>query len=134
MNDAIAEARLARDKKEWPIGAVVVYANKIIARAHNTVEVDQNPCAHAEISAINKARQYMLEYYQEKFLQDCIIFVTMEPCKMCLEYMRTARIGKLIYGTRAHKLDTYHIPTIDGIYEKECEDLLKTFGAQLRDK
>lgn len=132
MEEAIAEAKKAYENNEWPIGAVVVYQNHIIARAHNTVEMQQNPCAHAEILAINLAREYMIQQYQEKFLHDCTIFVTLEPCKMCIEYMRTSRIGKIIYGAHAEHTDTYKLNIIDGIYEQECTDLVKKFGKTIR--
>lgn len=134
MEEAIVEAQKAYVANEWPIGVVVVYQDIIIARAHNTVEMTENPCAHAEILAINLAREYMLLHHQEKFLHDCTLFVTLEPCKMCLEYMRTARIGKIIYGSSATTIDTYELKIIDGIYEQECNDMMKNFAKQMRTK
>lgn len=132
MLEAIKEAKIAGEAGEWPVGVVITYNGNIIARAHNLVEKMNNPCAHAEILAVEEARRIMYERYGEKFLDGCELYVTLEPCKMCLEYLRNIRIGKIIYGAKTEKRDKMKIEVLDCIYEEECEELLREFGRQLR--
>lgn len=94
MNAALIEAQKAFEKNEVPIGAVVVCDNHIIARAHNTREQDKNPLHHAEIKALQVAAQKK----QDWRLNDCDLYVTLEPCPMCLGALYQARVRKLIVG------------------------------------
>ena len=134
MLEAIKEAKLAGEMGEWPVGAVIVCNGVIIARAHNLVERMHNPCAHAEILAAEEARRILYIDHDEKFLQQCALYVTLEPCNMCLEYLRTLRIGKIFYGAKSDKKNEAQMQIFDCIYEKECEDVLKEFGKALRAK
>ena len=96
MDEAIKEAQKALKKGEVPIGAVVVKNNKIIARGHNLREKKQNAIKHAEIIAIEKACKHDKSWR----LDDCEIFVTLEPCPMCAGAIANARIGRLTYGAQ----------------------------------
>ena len=94
MRQALEEARLAFEEGEIPIGAVVVCRGQIIARAHNEVERLKDPTAHAELLAITAATEYM----GGKFLSDCQLYVTVEPCVMGAGALFWARLGEIIYG------------------------------------
>ena len=94
MRQALAEAALAYEAGEVPIGAVVVCRGQIIARAHNEVERLSDPTAHAEVLAVTAATEYM----GSKFLPDCQLYVTVEPCVMCAGALFWARLGEIIYG------------------------------------
>ena len=95
MQEALREAEIASSRQEVPIGAVVVYQNKIIARAHNRKEQLQDPIAHAEILALQQAAQYLGSWH----LEDVELYVTLEPCPMCAYAMLQARIKRLVFGT-----------------------------------
>lgn len=99
MEEALKEARKAFDEGEIPVGCVIVHGEKIIARAHNTVERDGCALGHAEINAIKEASMFL----KEKFLSKCDLFVTVEPCAMCAGAILNARIGQLFFGTEEPK-------------------------------
>ena len=94
LNEAYKEALKAYKKNEVPVGAVIVKDNKIIARAHNLKESKNDPCAHAEILCIKKASKKIKDWY----LKDCELYVTLEPCTMCIGALINARVKKVYYG------------------------------------
>ena len=99
MKEALKEAQKAYDKGEVPVGAIVVANNTIIARAHNQVETLNDPTAHAEILAITSATNYL----GSKYLQNCTIYITLEPCLMCASALNWAKINKIIYAAEDEK-------------------------------
>ena len=104
MRQALDEAALAYEAGEVPIGAVVVCRGQIIARAHNEVERLSDPTAHAEVLAVTAATEYM----GSKFLPDCQLYVTVEPCVMCAGALFWARLGEIIYGAGEEKFGYRH--------------------------
>lgn len=132
MLEAIKEAKKAFDKEETPIGSVVVLNGKIIARAHNQVELLRDATAHAEMLAITSGCSYL----QSKYLDECVIYITLEPCNMCMAAINLVHIRKIRFGAYDTKNDNKAIyKQIDikgGIYESECSELLKTFFLQKR--
>jgi tRNA(adenine34) deaminase len=139
MNEALKEAQKAFEKDEVPIGAVVVCANRIIARAHNLTEKLNDVTAHAEMQAFTAASDYL----GGKYLDECTLYVSLEPCVMCAGAAFWAQIGKIVYGAkdekRGHTLvrqPLLHPKTSvnNGILEEECSRLLKTFFARKRNK
>ena len=96
MQEAFKLAREAAQKDEVPVGAVIAHHNKIIARAHNQVEMLKDPTAHAEMIAITQAANYL----SSKWLRECTIYVTIEPCSMCTGALILARINRLCFGAR----------------------------------
>lgn len=131
MQQAIKLAEQALQVDEVPVGAIVVSGTKIIAKAHNLVERLHDPTAHAEMQAITAA----CNYFDSKYLPDCTIYVTLEPCTMCATAIFWAQIGRLVYGASDPKLGftkfenvlhpkttvTAHIET------EKCTMLLKDF-------
>ena len=99
MQEALKLAREAAKKEEVPVGAVITHNNKIIARAHNQVEMLKDPTAHAEMIAITQAASSL----SSKWLQECTIYVTIEPCSMCTGALILARIKRLCFGARDPK-------------------------------
>lgn len=99
MREALKEAKLALAKDEVPIGAVIVSNNKIIARGHNQVEMLKDVTAHAEMIAITAAANH----FGSKYLTDCTLFVTLEPCMMCATAIGWAQISRLVYGASDEK-------------------------------
>ncbi|HJW28234.1 MAG TPA: nucleoside deaminase [Saprospiraceae bacterium] len=95
MRLAMREAQKAADAGEVPIGAVIVSGDQILARGHNSVEMLQDVTAHAEILAITAASQFL----SSKYLMECTMFVTLEPCVMCAGALRWSQIGRVIYAT-----------------------------------
>ena len=143
MKEALKEAQKAFDKDEVPVGAVIVKDNKIIARAHNTKELKHDATGHAEILAIQKACKKLGAWR----LQDCDMYVTLEPCSMCTGALINARIRKLYIGTQDDKtgacgsvlnlLDykfNHKIEVEKYILKSECETILKTFFKKLRER
>jgi tRNA(adenine34) deaminase len=137
MQEALKEAFKALERDEVPVGAVIVYKNKIIARAHNQVRMLKDPTAHAEILAITQAADY-LKYER---LNGSDIYVTIEPCLMCAGALILARVDRLIYGAsdnrqgafgslldiREYK-DTHHkIKVREGILREDCASLVQNF-------
>jgi tRNA(adenine34) deaminase len=137
LEAALAEARAAAEEGEVPIGAVVVFGNRIIGRGHNRVEATQDPTAHAEILAIGAASQTI----QSWRLDDAILYVTLEPCHMCAGAIVLARIGRLVYGARDPKAGAcgslamvpqdlrlnHRVEVVPGVAAEECADLLARF-------
>lgn len=137
MHQALEEARLAFEEGEIPIGAVVVCRGQIIARAHNEVERLKDPTAHAELLAITAATEYM----GGKFLSDCQLYVTVEPCVMCAGALFWARLGEIIYGAGEEKFGYRHYaPDIfprrakvrGGVLSEEAAELIRSFFATRR--
>ena len=137
MRQALEEARLAFEEGEIPIGAVVVCRGQIIARAHNEVERLKDPTAHAELLAITAATEYM----GGKFLSDCQLYVTIEPCVMCAGALFWARLGEIIYGAGEEKFGYRHYaPDIfprrakvrGGVLSEEAAELMRSFFATRR--
>lgn len=137
MRMAIAEAERALAKREVPIGAVVVAGDRIIGRGHNLVETLMDATAHAEMQAITAAMSSL----GGKYLADCTLYVTVEPCVMCGGALAWSQIGRVVYGTADPKrgYSTYserimHPKTevVSGILREECEALMTRFFAELR--
>jgi tRNA(adenine34) deaminase len=137
MNEALKEAHKALDKDEVPIGAVVVCDNTIIARAHNLTETLIDVTAHAEMQAITAAASWL----GGKYLNDCTIYVTLEPCVMCAGAIFWAQSGSVVYGSddekRGYTLTgkpLMHPKTIirKGILAEDCSQLLKEFFRKKR--
>lgn len=137
MNEALKEARKAFEADEVPVGAVVVANNKIIARAHNYTERLNDVTAHAEMQAITSAANAI----GGKYLNDCTLYVTLEPCIMCAGALHWSHISKVVYGARDEKRGyakvspaVLHPKTVvvHGILENECAVLLKDFFASKR--
>ena len=144
MMEALKQAQEARDKDEVPIGAVILFESRIIARAYNQVEMLKDPTAHAEMIAITQATNYL----QSKWLQECIMYVTIEPCSMCAGALVLARLGRLCFGAYdpkagacgsvenivCHKMLNHQIDTTPGILGQQCGTLLTEFFQQKRKK
>ena len=142
MREALAEARAAAAVGEVPIGAVVVRAGEIVARAHNRRELDQDPSAHAEFSALCAAAQSLGRWR----LSDCTVYVTLEPCCMCAGLMVNARVGRCVYGAadaKAGALGSLYDLNADsrlnhrfnvraGVLAGECSEVLSSYFAGLR--
>lgn len=140
MKQAIIEAEKALEMDEVPVGAVIVCENKIIARAHNQTQMLNDVTAHAEMLAITAASNYL----GGKYLQDCDVFVTLEPCLMCAGALSWAQIRTLYYACEDEKKgftqyvhsNIFHSKTFinKGIMKKESQNILQTFFKQLRNK
>jgi len=143
MHQALLEAKKAASKLEVPVGCIIVKDNEIIARAHNLVESKQTVSAHAEIIAINKAAKKLSSWR----LEDCEIYVTLEPCIMCSGAIINSRIRTLIYGTSEPKFGACESKTnvfsltlnhktevISGILANESNQMLKDFFQKLRNQ
>jgi len=132
MQQALKEAQSAMQKDEIPVGAVVVCNNKIISKAHNLTETLNDVTAHAEMLAITAAAEYL----GGKYLNDCTLYVTLEPCSMCAGALTWSQIGKIVFGAKDEKrgFSNFTPPIkhpktsiISGILELECSDLIKNF-------
>ena len=132
MRTALAEANKAYDKQEVPVGAVVVCNDIIIARAHNLTETLKDPTAHAEMQAITAATNWI----GGKYLTDCTIYVTLEPCAMCAGAIGWSQASALVYGASDEKKGYRTISDMllhpktsveFGILEKDCRELLLKF-------
>ncbi|MCJ1657074.1 tRNA adenosine(34) deaminase TadA [Staphylococcus sp. NRL 16/872] len=144
MNLAIEEAKKAQQLGEVPIGAIIVKDNEIIARAHNLRETAQQPTAHAEHIAIERASKVVGSWR----LEDCTLYVTLEPCVMCAGAIVMSRIPKVVFGAMDPKggcsgslmnlLEEPHFnhraTVVTGVLENECGDLLRSFFRELRAK
>ena len=137
MKQALAEAKLAFDKDEVPIGAVVVCNQRIIARAHNLTETLNDVTAHAEMQAITAAANVL----GGKYLDDCTLYVTVEPCPMCAGALGWAQVQRIVYGSADNKRGYTQFSTKVlhpktqvgyGVLEEECGDLMKRFFAKKR--
>lgn len=137
MKIALSEAQDAFSKGEIPIGAVVVCNNKIIAKAHNLVESLNDVTAHAEMLAITSASEFL----GGKYLSECTLYVTLEPCVMCLGATSWAQLGRLVFGASDEKRgfnslspNALHKKTsvTKGVLENECSQLIKDFFVKKR--
>jgi tRNA(adenine34) deaminase len=139
MKEALRQARVAYDAGEVPVGAVVAWDNKIIARGHNQVEQLNDSTAHAEMIAMTSA----FNQIGSKYLPDAVLYVTLEPCLMCCGAMYWAKIGRIVYGAEdaknGYKRTTgtnwpFHqkAQLTNGVLAAECGQLMKDFFAQLR--
>jgi len=137
MKKAFSEALLAYEKDEVPVGAVVVSKGKIIARAHNLTETLTDVTAHAEMQAITAAANLL----GGKYLTDCILYVTLEPCVMCAGALNWSQISKVVFGAfdekRGYKkfaVNAFHPKTevVGGVLEMECSELIQDFFKQKR--
>jgi tRNA(adenine34) deaminase len=132
MRQALLEAEKALLEGEVPVGAVVVAGNQIIGRGYNLTEKLHDVTAHAEIQAITAAANYL----GAKYLKDCSLYVTLEPCPMCAGALYWSQLGKIIYGASdekrgalRHKPSLFHPSTtvIGGVEEATCVKLMRTF-------
>ena len=132
MKQALSEAKQAFDKDEVPIGAVVVCNNRIIARAHNLTETLNDVTAHAEMQAITAAANVL----GGKYLNECTLYVTVEPCPMCAGALGWAQLQRVVYGAGDNKRGYTHFSTKVlhpktqvgfGVMADECGELMKRF-------
>ena len=142
MKAALKQAQKAYNLGEVPIGCVIVHEGKIIGRGYNRRNTDKNTLAHAEITAINKASKKIGDWR----LEDCTLYVTLEPCQMCAGAIVQARIPEVVMGCMNPKagcagsilniLDmpefNHQVAVTRGILEQECSDMLKAFFVELR--
>ncbi|MGI1657540.1 MAG: tRNA adenosine(34) deaminase TadA [Desulfitobacterium sp.] len=142
MSLALEEAQLAFEQGEVPIGAVVVHNNQVIAKAHNEKELRQDPTAHAEVLAVQRATQALGVWR----LSEATLYVTLEPCPMCAGALVQARLKTLVFGAADLKggavgsvtnvLDmnrwNHRVEVVAGILEEECAQILKDFFKKLR--
>ena len=137
MKKAFSEALVAFEKGEVPVGAVVVSNKQIVARSHNLTETLTDVTAHAEMQAITAAANLL----GGKYLNDCILYVTLEPCVMCAGALGWSQIGKIVFGAYDEKRGyqkfaskAIHPKTevVGGIFETECKELMQEFFKQKR--
>ena len=144
MREAIRQAKKAYVLEEVPIGCVIVYEGKIIARGYNRRNTDKNTLSHAELNAIRKASKKMDDWR----LEDCTMYVTLEPCQMCSGAIVQARIKRVVVGCMNPKagcagsilnlLDmkefNHQVELTTGVLEEECSGMMKQFFKELRQK
>tara|TARA_B100000787_G_scaffold109117_1_gene81167 strand:- start:741 stop:1214 length:474 start_codon:yes stop_codon:yes gene_type:complete len=137
MQIAISEAILAKNENEVPVGAVIIQDNKLIARAHNQPILNHDPTAHAEVEVLRKAGRVLKNYRLPK----STLYVTLEPCIMCLGAIMHARIERIVFGASDPKTGacglktgltsenffTHKVKVDGGILEEECKEILKSF-------
>ncbi len=137
MRHALNEAQIAFDKGEVPIGAVVVCQGRIIARAHNLTETLNDVTAHAEMQAVTAATNLL----GGKYLKDCTLYVTLEPCPMCAGGLLWSQITKIVYGAKDERKgyslfqpNILHPKTtvVSGVLEEESRSLMKEFFIKKR--
>lgn len=137
MKEAIKQAVLAYEKEEVPVGAIIVCDNQVIARAHNLTEALTDVTAHAEMQAFTSASDFI----GSKYLSECTLYVTLEPCVMCAGASYWTQIGRIVFGaydvkrgySKASKSIIHPGTKIKGgVMEKECGELLSTFFAEKR--
>ncbi len=137
MRLALAEARKALEQQEVPIGAIIVANDAVVGRGHNLVETLDDPTAHAEMQALTAAASTI----GGKYLKDCTLYVTVEPCIMCAGAIGWAQIGRVVWGAddpkrgyRCYSEQVFHPKTtvVRGILSEECSLLIKTFFESLR--
>ncbi len=140
MRIALQQAQMAYEQGEIPIGCIIVSntTEKIIAKTYNQVETLQDPTAHAEIMAITAA----CEYLGAKYLTDCTLYVTLEPCMMCSGAVFWAQLPKIVFGARDTKYGTIQytqnilnkrVEVIGGVLENECKTLIQQFFKEKRE-
>ena len=144
MQEALKEAQLAFDKGEVPIGAVIVYQNEIIARAHNLRETTQNALTHAESMAIQEACEKIGSWR----LEETTLYVTLEPCPMCAGAILQSRVPRVVYGARDIKAGcvdslyrllndsrfNHECEVTEGVMADECGAILSMFFRELRER
>ena len=144
MKEAIRQAKKAAALKEVPIGCVIVYDGRIIARGYNRRTVDKNVLAHAEIIAMRRACRILGDWR----LEGCTMYVTLEPCPMCAGAIVQARIPKVVIGCMNPKAGcagsvmnllqiegfNHQVKITEGVLEEECSEMLSTFFRELREK
>ncbi len=142
MKAALAQAKKAYDLGEVPIGCVIVYEDKIIGRGYNRRNTDHSSLSHAEITAIKKAGKVIGDWR----LEDCTLYVTLEPCQMCAGAIVQARIPEVVMGTMNPKAGcagsvlnileddrfNHQVKVTRGVLQQECSDMLKRFFTELR--
>lgn len=142
MREALKLARRAFDTDEVPVGAVIVHGREIIARAFNQVEILKDPTAHAEMIAITQATNHL----GAKWLHECVMYVTIEPCSMCAGALVLARINKVFYGAADPKTGAagsvidilrnkslnHQIEVVGGLLREECSLLMSEFFKKKR--
>ncbi|MCH5252811.1 MAG: tRNA adenosine(34) deaminase TadA [Lachnospiraceae bacterium] len=142
MKEAIRQAKKAYQKEETPIGCVIVYQGKIIARGYNKRNREKNTLAHAEIAAIHKASKVIGDWR----LEDCTMYVTLEPCPMCAGAIVQARISRVVVGSRNPKAGcagsvinllqmsglNHQAELTMGVLEEECSQMMTGFFKELR--
>lgn len=144
MKQAVKQAKKAYDKLETPIGCVIVHEDKIIARGYNKRNMKKNTLAHAEILAINKASKMLGDWR----LEDCTMYVTLEPCPMCAGAIVQARIPRVVIGSMNPKAGcagsvlnllqqdglNHQVEVTKGVLAEECSGLMTSFFRELRKK
>ncbi len=144
MQEALKEAKKALEEDEVPIGAVIVHDKKIIARGHNRVETLKDPTAHAEMIALTSATNYL----SSKWLQDCTLYVTIEPCSMCAGALVLARLDRVCFGASDpkagacgsiinianHKELNHRLDIQSDLLSEQCGFLLSDFFKKKRSK
>ena len=144
MKQAVKQAKKAYDKLETPIGCVIVHEDKIIARGYNKRNMKKNTLAHAEILAINKASKVLGDWR----LEDCTMYVTLEPCPMCAGAIVQARIPRVVIGSMNPKAGcagsvlnllqqdglNHQVEITNGVLAEECSGLMTSFFRELRKK
>jgi tRNA(adenine34) deaminase len=142
MQEAIAEAAIAGQAGDVPVGAVIVVDNQIVARGHNQREATGDPTAHAEVLALRQASKFFGRWHIEGTL-----YVTQEPCPMCAGALVNARVQRLVYGCKNPKAGAvdslysivtdsrlnHRMPVSSGVLEQECADLLRNFFKKIRE-
>ncbi|HMI05944.1 MAG TPA: nucleoside deaminase [Flavobacterium sp.] len=136
MKKALQEAEFAFGKGEIPVGAVIVVNNKVIARSHNLTEMLNDVTAHAEMQSITAAANFL----GGKYLKDCTLYVTVEPCQMCAGALYWSQISKIVFGTRDEQRGFIAMGTklhpkttvISGVMANEASDLMLRFFALRR--
>ncbi|MDF2612279.1 MAG: nucleoside deaminase [Clostridia bacterium] len=144
MKEALQEAQKAYELDETPIGAIIVYDNKIIGRGHNRRNTDKNSLAHAELIAIGEACEAIGDWR----LEGCTIYITLEPCPMCAGAIVQARVPRVVFGTRSPKAGfggsiinilqmnelNHQCEVIEDICKDECSTLIKDYFRKIRNK
>jgi tRNA(adenine34) deaminase len=136
MKKALQEAEIAFEKGEIPVGAIIVIDNKIIARSHNLTELLNDVTAHAEMQSITAAANFL----GGKYLKDCTLYITLEPCQMCAGALYWSQISKIVFGARDEQrgyltLGTKLHPKTQvnqGVLASECSNLMKQFFSKKR--
>jgi len=142
MQEALKEAKIAFHEGEVPVGAVVVHNDRIIGKGHNQIEMLQDPTAHAEMIAITAATNHL----QQKWLRDCTLYVTVEPCSMCAGAIVLARLQRVVYGVQDIKTGAHsslfnllndprlnhQVEVIPGILRDQCSAMMIDFFEKLR--
>lgn len=132
MREALREAKAAEAEDEIPIGAIIVFAGRVIAKGHNMTERLHDPTAHAEMIAITAATEAM----GGKYLNDCTLYVTVEPCPMCAAASAWAQVGRIVYGAsdpkRGYSLFTpsllhHKTEVVSGVLAEECGGMVAEF-------